>query len=116
MGRNSRNNGKKAQMNEATAKGIAREAEQEELIFADENAKVAWEVGQAVDQISASLPPESPSLKAKTITFEPENISRGTYAVFFSGTVIGTDREGVLTVPERSLQILERLGIPYTVV
>lgn len=88
-------------------------AVEEEIVFADEYARTAWEVGQAVANITASLPPEDQNLGAQTIAFEPRHLSRGTYAIFFSGTVIGTDREGVFLVPERSLNVLERLGIPY---
>ncbi len=86
---------------------------QEEIVFADEYARTAWEVGQAISRIIGSLPPEDQNLKAQTITFEPKDISRGTYAIFFSGTVIGTERSGVFLVPERSLEVLNRLGIPY---
>lgn len=113
MARNLKDDWKKTQMEEATAKALSQDGEQEELIFADENARVAWEVGKEVDRIIASLPPESSSLQTETITFEPEHLSRGTYAVFFSGTVIATDHKGVLVVPERSLQILKQLQIPY---
>ena len=84
-----------------------------EIVFADARARIAWEVGKAITQIAASLPPESQNLKAQTITFEPEDMSRGTYALLFSGTVIGTDRDGVFLVPERSLNILQKLAIPY---
>jgi hypothetical protein len=81
--------------------------------FADERAKIAWEVGRQISCLLASFPTEKQNLEAKTIAFAPKHISRGTYAVFLSGTVIGTEREGVFVVPQRSLEILDRLRIPY---
>jgi hypothetical protein len=113
MGHQLRNNRKKPEMREAFARAFTHELEQEELIFADENAKTAWQVGQEVDRVLALLPAEGLTLNTRTITFDPENRSRGTYAVFFSGTVFPTDRKGVLVVPERSLRILDRLQISY---
>lgn len=113
MPRNLRGRGNDIGMKEATAR--AQECK-EEIVFADENAKLAWEIGQGVDRITALLPPESSALKTETITFEAKYLSRGTYAVFFSGTVIATDRKGVLVVPERSLHVLDQLQIPYQVV
>lgn len=104
-------NRKKARMKEAVAQ-VPQETE-EELVFASEHAKLAWEVGEAVSRIIAFLPPEGQSLKATTITFESENLSKGTYALLFSGTVIGTDRKEVFLVPDRSLSVLKQLGIPY---
>lgn len=98
---------KKAQMSQAAGRAT------EEVVFADEHAKVAWEIGQAVSRITASLPSEGQSLQAQTITFAPADLSRGTYALFFSGTVIGTDRKDVFLVPERSLKVLDELEIPY---
>jgi hypothetical protein len=92
-------------------RGVTRESE---VHFADERARLAWEVGHAVSKIVDSLPPETQNLEAKTITFAPKHISRGTYAILLSGTVIGTKREGVFVVPKRSLQILDRLRIPYS--
>jgi hypothetical protein len=100
-------------MKEATKRAFEHEIEHEELIFADDNARIAWEVGQEVDRISALLPAEAPTLNARTISFDSKNRSRGTYAVFFSGTVFPTDRKGVLVVPERSLRILDQLQISY---
>jgi hypothetical protein len=97
----------------ATGQQMQESQEESELVFADERTKVAWEVGQAVSQITRSLPPEDQNLRAKTIFFDPEYISKGTYAILFSGTVIGTDQEGTFLVPERSLNVLDQLGIPY---
>lgn len=84
--------------------------------YANEKARIAWEVGQAVSAISRSVPAEVHELDSKTITFAPENLTRGTYAIFLSGTVIGTDQPDVFVVPQRSVQILERLHIPFQVV
>lgn len=113
MTRNLRRRGSNVEMKEAAAPAHQSE---EEIVFANENAKIAWEIGQEVDRVTALLPPEGSVLKTETIAFAPEYLSRGTYAVFFSGTVIATDRKGVLAVPERSLHVLEQLQIPYQVV
>jgi hypothetical protein len=84
--------------------------------YATEKARIAWEVGQAISSISKEIPPESQNLDAATITFAPEDLTKGTYAIFLSGTVIGTNKSDVFVVPQRSLQILERLRIHYQVV
>ena len=97
----------------ATARGGPKQAQKQEVVFADARAQMASELGQAVSEVVSSLPPEPQNLRAHTITFDPECSSKGTYAIFFAGTVVGTDREGVFMVPERSLTVLERLGIPY---
>jgi len=81
--------------------------------FADQTAKLAWETKQAVNQCIGNLPPEAGSLNARPIRFSKEYDTQGTFAVFFAGTVIGTDEKGVFVVPQRTIQILEQLGIPY---
>jgi hypothetical protein len=83
------------------------------MSFADENARIAWEVGQAIDRISQNFPSEGPHLKAHRISFDPEHAAAGTYAIMLSGTVIGTAKLGVFIVPERTLTILQTLRIPY---
>ena len=85
------------------------------VLFADDRTKLAWEIGQSVSQISATLPPESASLKAIPITFSPESASRGRYGILMAGTVIGTPQHDVYLVPERSLTILQRLQVPYRI-
>ena len=84
--------------------------------FVDENARVAWEVSHAVDCIAASLPPEGQLLNTEPITFDPEHQQRGLHAIFTAGTVIGTGRQGILLVPERTRKILDALQIPYRIV
>lgn len=86
------------------------------FVFADEKARIVWEIGQAVSRFSATLPPENQSLNAQQIRFDPEHSMKGACAIIFSGTVIGTGQEGVFLVPERSLIILRKLGVPYHVV
>lgn len=85
------------------------------FVFANEKARIAWRVGREIDRIAATLPQESHHLDAKPIRFDVEYITRGTYAIFLSGTVIGTDQEDVFVVPERTLKILQKLDIPYHV-
>lgn len=84
--------------------------------FADEKAKIGWEIVQAVSRIAESLPPEGQPLDTQPITFNPEQKLRGLFAIFRSGTVIGTRQEDVLRVPNRTLKILDRLNIPYHIV
>lgn len=86
---------------------------EEKLVFADEKAELAWIIAKAVDSVSATLPPEGQNLKACLITFDEKEASRGRYAIFLAGTVIGTDRKGVFLVPSQSLKILDVLRIPY---
>lgn len=89
---------------------------EEQRIFADENARIGWETSRAVDRIAETLPPEGQGLNAKPIRFEEVHELRGLHAVFTAGTVIFTsDLKGTMLVPERTLQILGILGIPYDV-
>ncbi len=83
------------------------------IVFADEKSRIGWEIGEAVRRISNDLPPEGQNLEASLIRFAPEDELRGTYAIFFSGTVIGTDSAQKFFVPKRSVTILRRLGIPF---
>ena len=83
--------------------------------FANENARIAWEISQAVDRIGGSLPHESQFLNLEPITFDPEHQFRGLHAVFTAGTVIGTGKEGILLIPERTRKILDHLKIPYAI-
>jgi hypothetical protein len=82
-------------------------------VFADEKAKIAWEIGQQVSQLAPELPAETPTMKAKTIGFDPDYQTRGTYAVLLIGTSVGTDKQGVFVVPERTLLALRKMSIPY---
>jgi hypothetical protein len=100
----------------ASSGDIAMSARQPVIQYANEKARIAWELGQEIAALSKDIPAEEPTLDAKTITFAPENRTRGTYAIFLAGTVIGTNESGVFVVPQRSLQILERLHIHYRVV
>lgn len=82
--------------------------------FVDEATRLGYETAQAVSRLVKDLPPEGAELKTQRITFAPEHEDRGLTAIFTAGTVIFTGREdGAMLVPERSLQILQKLDIPY---
>lgn len=83
------------------------------LVFANEKAKIAWEVGQQLARFASELPSETPSMDAKAIRFDSTHRTRGIYAILFTGTVVGTSQEGVFVVPERTLLALQKLHIPY---
>ncbi len=87
-----------------------------DISFADEKSRIAYQVGEKIDRIVRNLPPENPHSPAKAITFDPQHITPGTYAIFFSGTVVGTREKDVFVVPERTLTILGKLKIPFLVV
>src|ERR1700727_3103896 len=80
--------------------------ETQEVSFANDKAKIAWEIGQRVSALTAELPGETPTMDSKTICFEDADRTRGTYAVLFAGTVVGTAEIGVFVVPERTLTVL----------
>lgn len=82
-------------------------------VFADNKARIAWEIGQQITKLSADLPVETPTMSASTISFESAHRTRGIYAVLLAGTFVGTAEEGVFVVPERTLTVLQKLGIPY---
>ena len=81
--------------------------------FVDENARIAWEIGQTVSKLIQMFPPESASMEAVPIHFAPEHEKKGVYAIFFVGTVVGTPELGVYVVPSRTLEILNKLAIHY---
>lgn len=83
-------------------------------VFADEDTRIAWETLRRVLLAASALPPERPDFKPQAITFEGANRLEGLTAVLSAGTVIFTDRH-VLLVPERTLEILQKLDIPYNV-
>lgn len=84
-----------------------------EVVFADENARIAWEVGQAVDKLKNEFPPETADQEFKRISFPKDVSTKGIHAVFTAGTVVGTGQRGVFIVPERTIAILNRLKIPF---
>ena len=87
-------------------------------IFSDEHARFAWELSQAVNRVVAALPPEDDDRdpKFQRITFRPKHRNKGIHAIFYTGTVIPTGKENVLIVPERTLKVLDAIGIQYGVV
>ena len=87
--------------------------EVQDISFANDKARIAWEIGQRVSELTAELPVETPTMNARTICFEPAHRIRGTYAVLLAGTVVGTADAGVFVVPERTLAVLRKLDIPY---
>lgn len=89
------------------------EMETTDVSFANEKAKIAWDIGQRVTKLAAELPVETPAMAAKTICFEDADRTRGTYAVLLAGTVVGTAEVGVFVVPERTLTVLQKLRIRY---
>ncbi len=84
------------------------------LVFADEHARIAWQTTQDVERIAASMPAEGARLNLQPVSFDEKHERRGLRAIFVAGTVIGT-REDYLLVPERTVQILEQLGIRHTI-
>ncbi len=87
-----------------------------DIVFADENARIAWEIGESIKKIIPTIPFENQNLEALPIAFEREGIIRGRYAILMAGTVIGTPYEGIYLVPKRTRDILEILNIPFTIV
>ena len=85
------------------------------LRFADERARVTYETVQEVARVAADLPADGTELKTRPITVAPEDRQRGLAAILAAGTVVFTGRKRVVLVPERSLTILQMLGMPYTI-
>lgn len=84
-------------------------------VFADKKAQEGWEISRAVERIAATLPVEQEPLEPQPIAFDEEHRNKGLHAIFTAGLVIGTGKKGVLIVPDRTLQILDALKIPYTI-
>ena len=99
----------------AAAQADILQMEVQEVSFANEKAKIAWEIGQEILKLENKLPVETPTMVARTICFDEAHRTRGTYAVLLAGTVVGTAEVGVFVVPERTLAVLRKLGIPYSV-
>jgi hypothetical protein len=88
------------------------------IIFSDEHSRFAWEISQAVDRVVATMPPEAEDRdpKFQRITFSTKHRNSGIHAIFYTGTVIPTGKKNVLIVPERTIKVLNTLGIQYRVV
>lgn len=88
-------------------------------VFTDNKAQEGWEISRAVERIAATLPVEQEPLEPQPITFDEEHRNKGLHAIFNAiftvGLIIGTGKKGVLIVPDRTLQILDALKIPYTI-
>lgn len=82
-------------------------------VFADEDTRIGYEVAQTVLRLTATLPHEGTELRTQLISFDPADELRGLSAILTAGTVIFTGHGGIVLVPERSLQILHTLGIPF---
>ena len=95
------------------AAGVKESKPENKIVFADERAKTAWEVGEAVKKLLTNLPPENPQMDSRQIRFVSEYEVRGFYAILFSGTVVFTDKKGEYLVPDRTVYILEQMGIPF---
>jgi hypothetical protein len=84
-----------------------------QIRFADKNARIAWKIARKVSKIVGTISPEHPRMAAYQIRFSQKYRTPGTYAVLFSGTVVGTAQDGEFVVPERTLLILKKLHIPF---
>ena len=85
-------------------------------IFADEETRWGYEVAEKVSELVNRLPPEGPRLNIQRITFEGfkrEDRIRGLSAVFTAGTSWGTGEKGVLAVPQRTIDVLNELKLPF---
>jgi K+-transporting ATPase c subunit len=83
--------------------------------FADDKARIGFEIAERASALAATLPPEAADLQTSPITFAAQYKHRGLAAVFATGTAIFTGQPGVLLVPARTLQVLEKLDIPYQI-
>lgn len=86
------------------------------LTFHDENARLSWEIRREIHEIVDTLPAQPHDADLQPVTFSAANERRGLHALFAVGTVVGTGQEKVVFVPQRSLTVLDKLGIPYEVV
>lgn len=86
----------------------------EDIVFANEKARISWEIAAAIDRIAQTLPPEGVAARPKDIVFDPRNELRGAYVCFYAGSLHPTPEDAVYRVPERTLKILDELGIPYS--
>lgn len=84
--------------------------------YAGEETEFRLRIAEEVERVAAELPPESSLLNLRAITFDQEYGKKGRAAVLFAGTMVGTGQKGVVLVPERTLNILDALDIPYRVV
>jgi hypothetical protein len=83
----------------------------QKICFANRKAEMAWKTLRDVRRAAERLGPENPYMKFHSVSFPRRSRTRGTYAILFAGTVVGTSRLGTFIVPERTLQILKTLHI-----
>src|SRR5260370_36274596 len=63
------------------------------LEFADEQAKIAWEVKQAITSVLMRVPRET--FGTQVLSFSPEHAVAGEYAIIFAGTFVSMPEVGV---------------------
>jgi hypothetical protein len=92
---------------------VSKQVEAQGRIFADEETRIGFETAEAVVRLARTMPPEDPYMKYTPIRFAEADENRGLTAVMIAGTVVYTGIDGLIVVPERTLEILRTLGIPY---
>jgi hypothetical protein len=86
------------------------------IIYPDEKTRRAWEILERAQAVIANIPPEGEELNIQAVTFSPEYEFDGWNVVFTVGTVIPTDKDTIMLVPQRTLDVLSRMDIPYELI
>jgi hypothetical protein len=92
-----------------------------EAVFADDHARMSYEIAAKVRQLDATLPFESKEaekvIPLKPISFDAEYDEQGIIALFFIGDFMHTNNdETVIFVRPRTQEILHHLNIPFNIV
>lgn len=82
--------------------------------LADEETRLNYEVLFAVDRVLKTLPPEGVMMGMRNIVFEPEHAEKGYLVISAVGTVVHTPEENRYRVPERTLEVLRQLQVPFS--
>lgn len=89
------------------------------IAYADETARISYEVAAAVRRLDASLPPDdfSKPVTLVPIEWEPQDALRGEAALFFADDFMEiSDDERTYFIRPRTRVMLDSLGVRYHVV
>lgn len=89
------------------------------IVYADEDARMSYEMAAAVKQLDQSLPPEdfSTEITLIPISFREEDSNKGETALFFANDFMETnDGEIIFYIRPRTQKILDALKVPYQVI
>lgn len=83
------------------------------ITLADLDITVVPDVCQEAEKVAATVPLERNPSYPRIITFTPDQEQRGLTVIYTVGEVWGMGHDKMAIVPQRTLDILDMMNIPY---